>query len=68
MAGITSEPTIRNRTCKATIDAYEGRLNDVYTEALKRQGLRGFRGRLATDGKPEVRQVRSQEARSRGGH
>ena len=54
--------------CKSIIDAYDHGLNDVYADALKRQGLRGYRGRVATDGKPEVRQVRLQEARSRGSH
>ena len=63
---IETIPVLSAGTCKANIDAYEHGLNDGNTEALKRQGRRGIRGRVATEEKPEIRQVRSQEARSRG--
>lgn len=64
---IEANPVWSAGTCKSIIDAYDHGPDDAYPEALKRQGPRGFRGRVATDGKPEVGPVRPQEARSRGG-
>lgn len=51
---IETVPVWTAGTCKAIIDAYDAGLNDVYTEALKRQGLQNVKVAGVTECFPRV--------------